>query len=227
MYQRRMQIASALFALLLLPGLALADTIVKFGLDETEVHDFHFVNGTFSTNDDGAGGTTGDQDTNVNFVGFLEGVLSDIGEGASFTLADVTANGSATVDGNLVLQATMGGVFELYDVDNSLLLSGELGAGMLSGSTTATTGSFFNTDVAQFTGGSLLAHIPDNFTAGISLALAGISSGGVPGLVVDGDGNLGDFTADGDGVIDAVPEPATGALLLSGMLLGAIRRRKA
>lgn len=203
---------------------ASADAVIKLGLSETQNSDIEYTNGVLSTIDDGVAASIGDQTTGVEFVGFLEGVLADFSDG-SFTIDNVVASGSAQLVGSAIIQTTLGGFFALYDASNTLLLSGVLGDGVVSGSTIGTTGSFFNTTIATFDGGSLLGLVNPT-PAGISIALAGISTGGVGGLQVDM-GTLQNFVGSGTAVIDAeIPEPATAALLLSGVLFGAARRRK-
>lgn len=203
-----------------------ADTIIKFGLGGVSP-DVKYEAGVLSTIGDGNAATVGDQDTDVEFVGFLDGVFADIIAGASLSLSGVTANGAATVLGSLVLQQTVGGSFSVYSPTNNLLLSGLLTDGVISGSTGSTAGSFFNTTVATFTGGSLLAYVATS-PAGFSISFTDIASSGVAGLAVNGR-TLGNFTADATGQIEAataVPEPASMALLVSGVLGGIARRRK-
>lgn len=206
---------------------ASAETIIKFGLGEIGP-DVSFDGTTFGTNDDGNAATTGDQNTRLNFVGPLAGVLADfLNATASFSLDGVVTDGAAVVIGSSVFQALTGGTFSVYDPNNNLLLSGTLASGSLQGSLTGSTGSYFNTDFATFTGGSLLPLlVPD--LGGLSIALAGIVSAGGGHLSIDQNGNLLPFSANSDGLIDgqgAIPEPATVLLLLSGVVGMAHRRR--
>lgn len=222
----------ALFLAIAVIGLAQpsrAETIIKFGLSEIG-SDVQFDGTTFSTVDDGDGSTLGDQDTRLNFVGSLDGTIADImSPVASFTLDGVLASGDAHVLGNTVVQESTGGIFSVYDENNNLLLAGSLADGALTGSLAATTGSYFNTAFGTLTAGSLLPFLnPD--AAGISIALAGIVSADGSGHLVVNNGKLQPFNANSDGLIDGeprseVPEPATAALLLSGALGMALRRR--
>lgn len=209
---------------------ASAETIVKFPLGSAG-NDVAFDGTTFGTVDDGDASTTGDQNTAVIFSGVLA-FLPEIEDAiASFSLDSVLASGAPAVNGTLVVQETTGGTFELYDPSNVLLLSGTLSSGALTGTSTDSTGSFFNTTFATFTGGSLAALLDPN-TAGLSLALTSIFSAAGPGLHVV-NGALSPFSADAAGLLEGsastqVPEPITAVMLLSGLAVGgAVRRRKA
>lgn len=210
---------------------ASATAIIKFSLGDTGP-DVSYTNGVFSTVDDGDATTLGNQDTTLRYVGPLS-FLSDILSGASFSLAGVTASGLATVTSGVITQMTTGGTFNVYDQSNSLLLAGLLDAGVISGGIVSSTGSFFNSTAATFTGGSLLAYVAPT-PAGLSIALSGILSNfNLVGMAVTPGCTtgcqLGDFTAAADQIVDgsSVPEPAT-ALLLTGGIVGAlVRRRKA
>lgn len=217
-------VTTALVALFV--GTASADTIIKVGLGGTGP-DVSYAGGTFSTVDDGNAGTTGNQDTNIEYTGFLDGLLPDILAGASFSLTGVTASGAANVLGGVVVtQATTGGTFSVYDPANVLLLTGTLGSGVITGSTTGSSGSFFDTSIATFTGGALLAYVATT-PASLSLSFTNLLSGNAAAMVVNG-GVLSNFTANATGNIggSAVPEPASVALLLSGVLGGAAARRR-
>lgn len=204
---------------------ASAATIIKFNLGGTGP-DLSYSSGVLSTINDGNGTTTGDQDTGLEFVGFLDGIFSDIASGASMSIAGITATGLPNLLGTLVTQATTGGTFNVYSPTNVLLLSGTLGSGAILGSTSASTGSFFNTTVATFTGGSLLTYVL-NTPAALSLSFSNVVTDGKPGMVVTPNG-LQNFVTDATGQVEgsAVPEPATAALLISGVLGGIAARRK-
>ncbi len=196
-----------------------ASSLIKFDLSEVTAGnpDFQYSNGSFGTVDDGIAATAGQQNSGFEFVGFLDALLTDVLDGASFTLTNVFADGAAQVNGSLVAQQTTGGVFSLFDQDNNLLLEGELSSGSLIGSRESSSGSFFNTTFATFTAGSLLPLLVID-TAGLSIALGDILAAGTAGLKVT-DGLLENFVAAGDGIVtgDQIPEPTTVLLLLSGL----------
>ena len=224
----KLKLLATALVLALVTSSASADTIIKLGLSGTGGPDVQYVAGVFGTADDGVAGTTGLQNTNSEFTGFLDPLVADILANASFTLAGVTASGAASVVGGVIVsQATTGGTFSLYDPSNVLLLTGVLGNGAITGSTGNSTGSFFNTNNATFTGGSLLAYVATT-PAALSLSFTNLLSGNVGAMVVN-NGVLGNFVADATGNISgsAVPEPASMALLLSGVLGAAVRKRKA
>ena len=205
------------------------ETIIKVPLSDSGF-DVAYDGQTFGTLSDGNGTTLGQQDTRVIFTGILEG-FSDISDPtASFSLSDVLLSASGSQIGPVIVNETTGGNFSLWDPSNNLLLSGTLGEGAISGSTTQSTGSFFTTLFSSFTGGSLAALLDPN-SAALSLALSGIFTDGSPGLRL-ADGVLSPFSADGTLAItgspgSAVPEPVTGILLLGGLMIGALVRKKA
>jgi hypothetical protein len=207
---------------------AAADTIIKFDLGNTGP-DLQYSGGVFSTIDDGMAASLGDQNTGIDYVGFLDPLLADILAGASFTLEGVNSVGAASVVGPLVSQQTDGGTFSIWNEANELLLSAELGEGVLSAATGVSVGSFFNTEVVNFTGGSLLSYIAAT-PGGISIALANILTGNVTGVLVGQNNNLLDFTADADGLITGepadIPEPSTMILFGSAAIGGLLRRRR-
>ncbi|HMO18362.1 MAG TPA: PEP-CTERM sorting domain-containing protein [Oligoflexia bacterium] len=209
---------------------ASADTIIKFDLGSTGP-DVQYVGGVFSTIAD-PNGLPGQQTTGVNFTGFLEGVLANIITGASFTIDSVMASGPASLVGPVIVQGTTGGTFSLWDDSNTLLLTGTLGTGAITGATGVDTGSVFSTEVFSFTGGSLLSLV-NGTPAGISFALTNILSGGLSGMYtgLDTSGQslfLLDFTADSSGQITGspIPEPSTMLLIGSALVGGLVRRRK-
>ncbi len=204
---------------------ASAVTIIKFDLGNTGP-DLSYSGNVLSTVNDGDASTTGDQNTAIDYVGFLDGSFADILSGASLTLANVTSVGMANVSGTLVTQATSGGTFDVYSASNVLLLSGVLSDGAIVGSNSSSTGSFFNTTVANFTSGSLLSVVSSS-PAAFSISFTNITSRAGNFLDVTANG-LQAFTADATGQIEgaAVPEPATVALLLSGVLGGIAKRRR-
>lgn len=230
--KRILRLAQHLFAVALfaVPLTANASTtIIKVPLGETNTSDDVYFDGTtFGTLSDGDALTLGDQDTSVNFVGIFSGLFADlVSPPGSFTLSGVTATGSTGFVNTVFSQQTTGGSFSLYDPSNVLLLSGDLADGAITGSLNSQTGSFFDTTVGTFTGGTLLPYLlPQSF--GLSIALNGVQSGNLPGFTVDQNGNLSAFTAAGSGLIQgaAVPEPVTAIMLLTGASAAVLRRRK-
>lgn len=210
-----------------------ASAIIKIDLGAIGP-DIEYASGVLSTVDDGDAATLGDQNTVVTFEGDLE-FLTDLLSGASFSLLGVTELGAPATFGPVVNQATQGGTFALYGADNSLQLSGTLDQGVLSSSSNSSTGGFFSGTSASFTGGALLAYLAPT-PAGLSLALNGISpQGGGIGLSIPescGDNcHLPNFVASGNGLLEGtagtdVPEPASMALMLTGVTAALVRRRK-
>ncbi len=208
---------------------ARAETIIKVGLGNTGP-DVSLTSGVFGTVPDG-GGAPGDQITDIDFVGFFS-FIPDVLDGASFSLDNVILSGVADVGPGVVSQETAGGTFSLYGTDGSLLLGGALDGGVIVGSTGVSTGSFFNTNIAVFSAGSLLPYLIAE-SAGLSLALTSISGvQGATGLSYscgdDDKCSLDWFSADATGLIEgtSVPEPLSAALVLSGLISGAAIRRK-
>ena len=220
----------ALFGLLLSPGLtpsANAVTIIKVPLSESGF-DLAFDGSTLATLSDGNDASTGDQDTNVVFSAVLNFMADVTDSSASFSLGGITADGLPVETSGVVVQTTSNGTFSLWDGSNTLLISGSLASGAITGSTTSSTGSYFNTTFATFTGGTLAALLDPNSSA-LSLALSAIVSNGQAGLRFNEDGTLAAFSADGSGLIEgsaAVPEPMSLMLLLAGLTGGAAARKR-
>lgn len=220
----------ALFAMFLAFGVSSTahalSTIIKLDLGGVGP-DVTYDGSTFHTINQTPGATpVGDQLTNVDYLSFLSFLPAISTDNASFSLTGVTATGGATNIGGVTAQNTTGGTFALYDSTNSLLLSGVLSDGQISVASLAQTGSFFNTSIASFTGGSLLSYVA-NTPASLSLSLLNVTS------ILNTDriptSGLSAFTADATGLVGGtpVPEPAT-AFLLLGALPGffGIRRRR-
>lgn len=220
-------VLGAIIAPFFLVSSAFAVTIVEVHLGGVGQPDIEFVNGVLSTINDGVVGTPGDQNTDALFDSLLNSV-ADIVSGASFTLDGVIASGAPVAGPNSnISQHTTGGTFSLWgnDGNNTLLLSGTLGQGDIIGSDTTSIGTFFTSQVGSLTGGSLLGLLPANIPVLIGFTLGSIQSAGGPGLDINNQ-SLGNFTANGTGLIDVVPEPATLSLLGVGLLGGAIARRR-
>jgi len=184
--------------------------------------------GVFGTANDGIVGTTGDQNTDVEYTGPLEPLLTDINNStASFSLAGLQRTGFPTIlSGTIIVQDFIGGTLNLYSPSNSLLLSGNLMESALTGVLgDQGTGALFTTTVGQFTGGSILPELQAN-SLNLSMTLTNVN-GGLGFLVI---GNaLQPFTADStvsiSGNAAPVPEPASLALLTLGAIIAFARRR--
>jgi hypothetical protein len=221
--------SAVLFVSLLVPS-ARAGTIIKLGFGTDSLPDMQLAEGVLSSFDDGAGATSGEQNTQVSFLGVLAGVSPVEGDRASFTLDQVTLTGEPIVIGGTVLQLTTGGEFQLYDPSNLLLLSGSLGAGTLSGPiANSATGAFLTAEFGAFTGGSLLPVLSE---AGVvrstfSIGLTNVNDGAGLGLSPD-NSQLLPFSADATASIGGqVPEPASLVLAtLAGLAVLSPRRRR-
>ncbi len=220
----------AAFCLLASPFLstdAVAETVIKFNLAGMNTGpDVAYSGGELSTVPDGSVGLASQQSTDVSYQGFLGDTLTSISSGASLTLSGVTAQGSAAGGGGLISQMTSGGMFSLFDNANSLLLSGNLGDGVIAGSSTGSSGSFFSTSPVVYTAGSLLPMLqPDS--GAITLSFLDVRTGGNPGLVID-NGTLLNFTATANGQLSAsaVPEPSVIGMAAIGALVLLRQRRK-
>jgi len=222
-----------------------AETIVKLNLGSTGP-DIHLQNGVLSTVDDedNSASSPGDQGTGTTFHGFVDGVdgIVDINAPAqsSFSLSGVSLLGSSFAVElgafSLITQATTGGLFELFDENGGVLLTGSLTNGSLHGTSgLSAAGGFLTADLGSFTGPndhsfdklfSLLA--PGS--ASLAMSLTDVSSGpnGKRGFQVLDD-MLQDFSADASANIgaDPIPEPTSLGLLLVGFVgvLGSLRRR--
>ncbi len=209
-----------------------AGTILKLSLGNDAAPDVAFNGTVLDTIMDGNAVTTGDQNTAVEFTNFLAFIPPIAAADASFTLQGVAAVGPASLlPGSLVVQSFTGGSLALYDPSNALLLSGTLGDSVLSGSTgAAATGALFTTTFGSVTGGSL-ASLVEAGSLTLSMSMTDVSTAATPGFGVNvASGMLEPFQADVTLNIGAaqraIPEPATGLLvLMGGVLLLAAKRR--
>jgi PEP-CTERM motif len=208
---------------------ATATTIIKLDLGGVGPDIGMNAQGQLSTVDDGNAGTTGNQDTKIEFTDFLDSIPDIVTPPGSFTLSGLAVAGPSTQIGSLVIQNFTGGQFALYDPTNILLLSGPLTNSALTGVIGAPgTGALFTTTLANATGGSLASLIQSG-TLSLSLSMTNVNGGA--GFSTS-DGILQPFLADGSINIAAdrnqAPEPATFALLTMGAIgLLASRRRLA
>ncbi|MCP4190302.1 MAG: hypothetical protein GY768_06720 [Planctomycetaceae bacterium] len=200
---------------------ATAGTIIKLGFSTDSMPDINLIDAVLSTADDGIGATSGDQNTEVTFLGALSGEAGIESDNASFTLNAINLIDNPTIFGTTILQATNGGNFDLYDQNNDLLLSGTLGNGTLSGPIGGTaTGGFLTTEFGMFSDGSLLDTLtPEKLLqSSFSISLTDVNGG--LGFSTGADGSLDDFNADATANIGAraVPEPAAVLSVIMGIM---------
>jgi hypothetical protein len=211
-----------------------ASTIIKLNLGGVGPDLSMNALGVLGTMNDGNAGTTGDQNTDVQYTDFLE-AFSDIGTPvASFSLSNLLKAGPAIpVGSGFVVQNFAGGTFSLYDPANALLLSGLLGASSLTGTVGPPgTGAVFTTNVATVTGGSLAPFIVPTSLA-LSANLTNVNGGA--GFSLTGGELLNPFVADSFVNISGsptdlgggLPEPGTLVLAFIALVAGAAVRRRA
>ena len=199
-------------------SIAQSSTIIKLNLGSVGP-DVGMNAGQLSTINDGIVTTTGDQNTGVEFTGFLD-PLPDINtSAASFTLNGLSAVGPTQQAGSLVIQNLSGGQFSLYDPTNVLLLQGPLSNSVLTGVIGPPgTGGLFTTTLSSVTGGTLASLIVPG-SVSLSMNLTNVNGGA--GLSVTGN-VLNPFLADGSVSISgdpvATPEPSSIALLAIGAI---------
>ena len=221
------------FALCALLGSSAAngDTVLKLSLGNTGPDLAMNAGGVLGTTSDGNAGTTGDQDTAIEYTGFLDPFADGTG---SFSVAGLLRTGPPNIIGGAVIvQDFDGGTFDLYSSTNTLLLHGDLTESTLTGVIGSTgTGSIFTTKVGTFTSGSLLPYVQTN-SLNVSMALTNVNNGS--GFVVSGSPfTLQEFTTDASVNISAnpgelfIPEPASIAIALLGAVgFSVIGRRRA
>ncbi|HEX2475399.1 MAG TPA: hypothetical protein VHK01_11665 [Lacipirellulaceae bacterium] len=207
-----------------------AGTILKLN-PGTVASNIEFNTGVLSTVDDGNAGTTGEQNTAVDFQGFL-GAIPDIPPlNASVTLNGISRVGSATVfPFGLMMQNFSGGTVSIYDASNTLLLSGSLNASTLAGAVGPPgTDVLFTTTFNLITGGTLAPQIGPGSVA-LKMNITEVNGGA--GFTVATEGSvLNPFTAEALLTLTGeqpVPEPATALLaaVVTGMTVLGIRRRR-
>lgn len=213
---RLLTFGSALCALMLaVSSASYAGTIIKLNLGGTGPDVSMNAGGLLSTTSDGNAGTTGDQNTAVEYTGFLDPPHVDINAAiASYSMSGLQAVGVPQVFGSLVIQNFNGGNFELYDPSNNLLLSGSLTSSALTGVIGPPgTGGLFTTAVSTVTGGSLAPEIVASSLT-LSMNLSNINGGNgfsVGGAVAP---VLNPFLADASVNISGDPIPEPGSVLL-------------
>jgi hypothetical protein len=192
------------------------------GLGSDTPPDIEFDGTTLSTIDDGDAGTTGDQNTNVDFLDFLTSFSNILTPTASYSLNGLTPAGPASViAGVLVIQDFTGGTFELWDPANVLLLSGVLDDSTLAGPIgPPATGALFTTSFSMVTGG-LLKPLIDMDSLSVSMSFTDINSGIGLTVGIGAAPLLNPFTADATlnkAADQAIPEP--GAMTLAAVATG-------
>jgi hypothetical protein len=220
---------SAIILALTFANFACAETILKLDLGNDSQADIQYDGATISTTLDIFNLTPGDQNTTVDFLGFLSSITPNPMPNASFSLSNVAKSGSATVlvGPNLVVQEFTGGDYFIYDDNDDLLLTGMLGNSSLSGPLgPPATGALFTTTFGSVTGGSLADLIEPN-SLSLSMSMTDINGGA--GFSVTND-ELDPFTTDvtlNMAAEQAVPEPTSAVLAMLGCLLVtfAFRRR--
>jgi hypothetical protein len=230
----RIAFTSCAFCALLGSSAAYGDTVLKLSLASTGADLAMDAGGVLGTVSDGNAATTGDQNTAIDFTGFLNPLFVDVAADASFSLAGLQRTGSASVLGpSVIVQDFFGGTFSLYGMapGNTLLLSGNLQESTLTGVIGGSgTGSIFTTRVGTFTSGSLLPYLVSN-SLNVSIPLTNVNGGS--GFAVSGfPFTLQPFNTDASVNISAdssgIPEPASVALVLLGAAgFGFVRRRRA
>jgi hypothetical protein len=221
-------IAAALCALLIVSSSAsrAGTTFIKLDLGGVGPDIQMNAAGALSTVNDADAATAGDQDTAINYTGFLSPLFANVTPppSASFTLSGLQAAPTgAQLAFGLVIQSFNGGTFSLYAPNNSLLLTGPVTSSALTGvAGPPGTGSLFTTTLGAVTGGSLQQYVLPG-TVSVSMNLATVN-GGSGFATLPGPNNtliLQPFMADGSALIAGdpnpnVPEPTTLTLLFAG-----------
>jgi hypothetical protein len=191
----------------------------------------------FSTGSDTDFTTAGEENTDVEFTGFLDSLFPDITTGrSSFSISmGMLANSAPVISGDIVFESFSGNgaTFSLYDPANTLLLTGTMGNATLVGTLGQPgTGAFFTTTLQSATGGTLAPLLAPG-SVSLSIEMTNVNSGPQTGMrIVSSVPNgvaISSFTANATVNIsaDPVPEPASVLLLLAGMVgfLSSLRRR--
>jgi hypothetical protein len=193
-----------------------AGTILKLSPGNSASH-IEFNTGVLSTVDDGTLGTAGEQNTAVDFQGFLSWITDIPPSNASVTLDGITRVGAPTVFPlGPMMQNFSGGTVFLYDASNTLLLSGSLNASTLAGALGPPgTNALFTTTFNVVTGGTLMSQIGPGSVA-LKMNITDVNGGS--GFSVSS-AVLNPFTADALFTItgEIIPEPAAALLLAFGM----------
>jgi hypothetical protein len=206
---------------------AQAATIIKLNLADVGPDVSMNGAGILSTFNDGIAATTGDQNTSVEYTGFLNFIPDLNLDNASYTMSGLAPNGAANVNGTLVTQNYVGGQFSLFDPANVLLLSGNLTNSALAGVIGPPgTGALFTTTFGNVTGGTLAGLIVPG-SISVSMNMTNVNGGNGFSVIAN---VLQPFLADASVNISGnpVPEPATLVLVALGSAAAAgfVRRRR-
>ena len=166
---------------------------------------------------------SGPPSSTLTLSGFLDELSSPSNEFASISIQGVEAFEDLVavpvgLETELLFQGTVGGDFEIRDLNDDLLLSGNIGSGVISAARSnvgLSSAGGFSSDVT-FTDGSILDLIAPTGT--ISLSLSEIVANPTVEL-----GFEANFTA--EITVEQVPEPST-LFVFSPMLIGAFVRRR-
>ena len=167
--------------------------------------------------------TAENSESTLTLGGFLDKFSSPSNEFATISIQGVEASGDLVTlagpgDEDSLFQGTEGGNFEILDLSNELLLSGDFGPGVIglaqSGGVLSSAGGFSSN--VTFTNGLILEHIAPVGT--ISVSLSQIVAN--PTVELDFEAN---FTA--EITVGQVPEPST-LFMFSPILMGLLVRRR-
>jgi len=159
----------------------------------------------------------------LTLSGFLDELSSPSNEFARISIQGVEAFEDLVavpvgLETELLIQGTIGGDFEIRDLNDDLLLSGDIGSGLISAARSdvglSSAGGF--SSAVTFTDGLILDRIGPTGT--ISLSLSEIVANPTVEL-----GFEANFTA--EITVEQVPEPST-LFVFSPMLIGAFVRRR-
>jgi hypothetical protein len=192
-------------------------TVTSSGTNQTVSANLTVLNSLLSS----TGYTFSSLSSNSNYTGSTSGFLQTTGQ----LLIGTGATPALSVD------VTQGGFLAPVGPSGSMMSTLSTNAVGLSSGSTMYTGDFNGTDSAPLTGGTgffagsappvAIAPVPSGYSLSNTFSLTGLSGvGGTEGFI-------------GSVLVTAVPEPATGVMLLTGMPLplaivfGLIRRRRA
>lgn len=142
-----------------------AASVLKLSLGASESGNMQFANGVFSMLGDDQANTPGDHNVSIDFVigGGPASQAIAPGGSASVSLAGMTALVPPTNNGSFVVQAFGSGSLAIYDLDNALLLSGNLSKSGIQGALGPGDKQALFLGFGKVTGGSLAPFLdPDS-----------------------------------------------------------------